>query len=277
MRKTLSVFMVFCGVALVCFTSFAEPGSWQMLDEGLSLGSFLPPRQYRMLDSPIALLKIDPQFYSFRLLSASEHGGIPRTAQQWCTEFSLLAATNASMYQNEDPLKSTGYMKNYEHVNNPRINPSFGAFMVFNPINSSYPEVQFVDRRRQRNWTRLLQRYHTVIQNYRMISEGKKTGWPQQGKSYSIAAIGLDKNKNALFIYSRSPFSTHDFIHILLALPIQINNAMYLEGGPEATLHINLKDHSLKRKRSYAISSTAYENDKSPLKIPNVIGIVKRK
>jgi hypothetical protein len=261
---------------LFCSQPSVECQPWTELDKGLCLGQFVSPQKYRRSDYPITILKISPAFYSLKLLSASEHDRNPRTGKEWCKEFSLSAAINASMYQNEDPLKSTGYMKNFDHINNAQFNPVFGAFMVFNPIDTSYPRVQFVDRRLQDNWKELIGKYHTAIQNYRIISEGKKRGWPQEGRLHSTAAIGMDKGHNILFVYSRSPFSTHDFIHILLSLPISIQNAMYLEGGPEATLYINLDEIEPARERGGGIGSTVYDEATPTLKIPNVIGIVRR-
>ena len=257
--------------------SKAEANLWQMFDEGLYLGEFASPVKSRIYNYPISILKIKPEFYSFKLLCASEHDGNMRTAKQWCNEFGLLAAINASMYQDTDPLKSTGYMKNYNHNNNPHINPAFGAFMAFNPIDSSHPEVRFVDRRLQKDWKAQIAKYHTVVQNYRMISKGKRKGWPQQKKLYSTAAVGMDKDNNVLFIHSPSPYSTHDFINILLSLPIDIESAMYLEGGPEATLYISPKHLQIKYKGRYGTVFAEYDGDISTLTIPNVIGIVKRK
>ena len=168
-------------------------------------------------------------------------------------------------------------MKNCSHINNPHSNPSFGAFMVFNPIDPSHPKVRFIDRRLQKNWNAQIEKYHIVVQNYRMISKGKMRGWPQQQKLHSTAAMGMDKENNVLFIFSWSPYSTHDFIHILLSLPIYIDSAMYLEGGPEATLYINPNHLQIKGKGRYGTVFGEYDGDISTLTIPNVIGIVKRK
>ena len=86
--------------------------------------------------------------------------------------------------------------------------------------------------------TDLTRKFNTVVQNYRMISGGKKTGWPLQEIVYSTAAIGMDADNNVLLIFCRAPYSTHDFIDLLLALPVNIYNVMCVEGGPEATLYV---------------------------------------
>ena len=273
----LQSLIILLAVALFYTDSKAESQLWQMLDDGLYLGKFDSPVKSRISNFPITILKINPEFYSFKLLCASEHDGNMRTAKQWCNEFGLLAAINASMYQDTDPLKSTGYMKNYNHINNSHINPAFGAFMAFNPIDSSLPESRFVDRRLQKDWKAQIEKYHTVVQNYRMISKGKRKGWPQQKKLYSTAAVGMDKDNNVLFIHSPAPYSTHDFINILLSLPIDIDSAMYLEGGPEATLYISPKDIQAKSEGRYGTLFGKNFSDLSSLTLPNVIGIVKRK
>ena len=62
-----------------------------------------------------------------------------------------------------------------------------------------------------------------------------------------MAVFGMDKNGDALFIFTEAPYSGHDFINILLFLPISIFNAMYLEGGPEAGLYFSSKGVEFER------------------------------
>ena len=249
---------------------------WQALEPGLELGKFPVSRKAGLYDQPIAILKIDPAFHTFRLLSASEQGKKPRSAKSWCEEFGLLAATNASMYLRDAPLKSTGYMKNFSHVNNPRINQAFGAFMVFNPKSADIPRVDMVDRRVQGDWEKIIAGYDTVIQNYRLISNGEPVeGWVRQGKKYSTAAVGTDEDGCVHFILSRAPYSTYDFIRILTSLSIGLRHVMYVEGGPQATLYLNLKNRKTEWVR---FEEDALENDDgiSEWPIPNVLGIERK-
>lgn len=276
-KRILYSIAIFILGFLFCSISIAESKVWQKLDDGLYLGEFDSPQKSPICNYPITILKIDPKLYSLKLLSASEHDGKGRTAKQWCKEFGLIAAINASMYR-EDYKTSTGYMKNYKHVNSAAINTSFGAFMAFNPANSSVPSVQIIDRYHQ-NQKDLIKDYNTVIQNYRMITLTGKNAWKKKvdEKIYSTAAIGIDKNGNVLFIFSRAPYSTHDFNNILLKLPIDLKNAMYVEGGPEATLYAQADGKDREWIGSYETDFTEHDDNKSAWQIPNVIGIVKRK
>ena len=78
--------VILLAVSLFCTDSKAEATLWQMLGEGLYLGKFASPVKSRIYNFPITILKINPEFYSFKLLCASEHDGNMRTAKQWCNE-----------------------------------------------------------------------------------------------------------------------------------------------------------------------------------------------
>jgi hypothetical protein len=109
-----------------------------------------------------------------------------------------------------------------------------------------------------------------------MIDCRQKNKWAQQEKKWSTVCIGKDKKGNAIFIFTRSPYSVHDLIDILLKLPIDIYNAQYLEGGPEASLFINCNGTIEEKFGSY--ESGFNENDDNNVfwEIPNVIGIKKK-
>jgi len=209
---------------------------------------------------PVHVLKIDPQKCRFKLLSASEHENRPRSLKEWSENFGLDAVINASMYQEENLDRSTGFMKNFDHLNNPTINSRYGAFIVFNPVDPLLPAVQFIDRRLQPDWKQRIEKYQTVIQNYRMISAGEQTGWYRDEKVHSTAALGMDREGNVLFIFSAMPRTTNDFIDFLLRLPLDIRDVMYLEGGAYAGLYWRDARTGLERLPS--------------LKIPNVIGVI---
>lgn len=101
-------------LAAVWSTAPAEGRGWTRLADGLLWGEFSPALKSPGADDPVVVLKVDPSRYSFRLLSAVEHGERLRTTREWCEEFGLLSAINAGMYRSN--LRSTGYMRNYGEV-----------------------------------------------------------------------------------------------------------------------------------------------------------------
>lgn len=197
-----------------------------------------------------------------------------RTVRKWCEQFGLIAAINAGMYQ-KDGFTNVGFMKNFNHLNNPQLNSLYKAVLAFNPTASDIPEIQIIDLKCQ-DFKSLRSKYQTLIQNIRMISCRQENVWAKQNQVWSMAVFGMDKNKNALFIFTAMPHSGHDFANTLLSLPISIFNALYLEGGPEASLFFSSSGVEFE---GIGIRETGFHEDAYRMvarPIPNVIGITKK-
>ncbi len=91
-----------------------------------------------------------------------------------------------------------------------------------------------------------------------------------------MAAVAMDKAGRVLFVISRSPFTVHDFINILLALPLDIHNAMYLEGGPKASLYISANGTQIEQIGRFETIFLESDTNAPALPLPNVIGVVRK-
>ena len=251
----------------------ADNSVWKQVDTGLAVAEFDAPLKSESGDSRVTVVRIDPAYYEFKLLCASEHGRKKKTVEEWCTEFQLVGAVNAGMYQ-ENGITSVGYMRNFVHVNNPRISRD-NSVLAFHPVDSGVPEVQLIDRECQ-DLDSLKRKYNSMVQSIRMISCERQNVWSQQPVKWSIVAIASDAGGNILFLTARSPYSVHDFIDIVLSLPLSVQNTMYLEGGPQASLFVSTGDFRLEK---YGSMETGFD-EAGPLQfalpIPNVIGIAKK-
>ncbi len=250
-----------------------QSAPWKKFGDGLSMAEFDSPRKSADGNSKITVVKIDPAYYTFKLLCASEQKTRPMTAREWCRKHHLAVAVNAGMFQ-ADGFVNVGYMKNFSHVNNGKFN-SYKAFLLFNPLSRGIPEVQLLDRECQ-NFDEMKGKYNTIIQNIRMISCQGKNTWSQQAKTWSMVALGTDTSGNILFLFTRSPYSVHDFIDILLGLPIGISTTMYLEGGPEASLYFSAEGTEMEKSGRLEAGFSLDETSEFAWPIPNVIGIVKK-
>ncbi len=247
--------------------------SWQSLEPGLELT--------RVTASPgadhqdLVMLKIDQARYELTLLSVSEQEGQRLTLHDWVHEHDLLAAINASMFWT-DQSTSTGFMKNFEHLNNTTIHPEYNAFLVFHPKNPELPPVRMVDRVNTRDWERILEDYHTVIQNYRMISSRQTNVWQESSEAFSVAAVGMTMQGDILFIMSFIPRMIHELNEILLSLPLELQMCMFVEGGATAGMHVRAGpiDQGWHGTANNALWS---ENSASFVRVPNVLGVVKRR
>ncbi len=244
---------------------------WQKLAPGLELGIFSAPLTSEIGDSKIRVLRIDPQRYQLRLLNASaSKNGRPLSAKQWSRQKGLVAAINASMYQ-EDYKSSVSLMRTKAHVNNPRLSKDM-TILAFDRKGADLPLVKIIDRQCEdfKIWQK---KYSTLVQSIRMISCTGKNVWTQQPQKWSTAAIGIDDRNRVLFIHVGSPYSTHDVIAILKKLPLNITRAMYAEGGPQAQLYINIGEHEHEFVGNYEIELQGNMKKLLSRPVPNVVGI----
>ena len=250
-----------------------SPIEWTVLETGLAYTEAEASISATIGDSRISLLRIDPTHFSFRLLSAKEGNHIPRKAPEWAEKEGLLALVNVGMYQ-ADHLTNVGYMKNGDFLNQPKFNKD-KAFFAFNPQSDTLPSCMLIDRECH-PWQSLVDDYQAVTQSIRMIDCQRRNKWGKQQRFWSMVVICMDQKGRVIFAFTRSPYSVHDFINILLKFPLQIQQAMYLEGGPEASFYLNHPQKTVEKMGSYETGFWEDDTNQEFWRIPNVIGVVRR-
>ncbi len=251
-----------------------ETVPWREIEEGLMMGEFEPIPRPGAAAVKILVIKVDPRKFAFRLMAASEHANRKWNVKEWCERHQLMGAFNAGMYA-KDGFTSVGLMKNFKHVNNGRLN-KYNAVLAFNPVDSSVPEIQIVDRECQ-DFASLRGKYQTFVQSIRMVSScDQQNVWSQQSMAWSTLALGLDKSNKVLIIFCQQQISVHDLIDMLLKLPISLHNAMYLEGGPQASLYLATPKTVIERHGNWEAAGDGHTSIQVAWPIPNVIGIVRK-
>ncbi len=246
---------------------------WQQLDNGLELAEYVSPKKSILGNHTLTILKINPAYYNFNLFSAKQKGEQTKTAKEWAVNKDQIAVINAGMYR-MDHKTNLGYMKHYDFTNNSSENRD-NTIVAFNRKDESVPSFQIIDKTCQ-DWNLLKTKYNSFSQSIRMLDCNQRNKWSQQNKKWSMVAIGKDKDGNALFIISRSPYTVHDFIDIVLQAPLNIYNLMYLEGGPEASFYLNHPKKQLSVVGSYETGFNENDGNTAFWKIPNVITISKK-
>lgn len=306
-RKMITVVMI-CTIVLQCGVSFADD-VWKNVETGLQMATFsVTPsegaEETNQQENPLTILRIDPNQFEFVALSTTEDGRI-LTPAQWAAIYKLTAVINASMYL-PDQRTSTGYLRNGSHLNNDYINKRFGSFFVAYPVlpdsapaptsatdnnatqtaaenatlstvvNAThtlpavFPDVSILDKQAD-DWENMIGRYKIVIQNFRMINASRIPLWTDEGAAFSIAAVAMDTSGNILFIHCRTPLTVRQLTEILLALPLDISRSMYVEGGPQASLHIRSGD--MRQTWSGKYSGDFWSGAHMEWQIPNILGI----
>ena len=239
--------------------------AWLPLGAGLDFGEFRLDGQ----NAKVTILKIDPDYYDFVLYNSSNDGSEPRTLEKWADEKDLVAVINASMYLPDNGI-STGYMRSGLHVNNGRIVKAFGGFFLAGPRERGLPYAEILDRE-DPHYPARLDKYETVIQNYRLTNAKRHILWPPGGNPYAISAIGQDGSGNILFIHSQTPVDVYGFAQHLLHLPLDIRSILYAEGGAQAGFLLRSPHLSRDLAGPHAPSFLATGNMKA--RLPNVLGI----
>jgi hypothetical protein len=241
--------------------------AWRALEPGLELGTFAGP------GGEVAVLRIDPARYELRLLNASAPGeGSLRTARTWAARAGAAAAINASMYQ-EDYRTSVSLMRTRAHVNHPRVSKD-KAVLAFDPLVRGAPAVRLIDRDCESLDTARAS-YGTLVQSIRLVSCDRRNVWEPSPRKVSMAAIGVDGKGRVLFIHARTPSPVHELVNALLAMPIDLRQAMYVEGGPEAQLYVKGGGREHEWVGGFERAPAAQNTSAWP--VPNVIVAVPRR
>jgi hypothetical protein len=259
--------------ALLIGASPAGTAPWQALEPGLELAVLEGP-EAPAGDRKITVLRIDPRRFDLRLLNASApgQGGAPRTARAWAASAGAVAAINASMYQG-DNLTSVGLMRTRAYVNHRRLSKD-RSVLAFDPADRALPPVRLVDRDCE-DLEPVAARYGTLVQSIRMISCDRKNVWAPSDRRFSAAAIGVDGAGRVLFVHARTAWPVHALVEALLALPLDLRQAMYVEGGPEAQLYVKAAGRELELVGGFDRPLISVENVEA-WPVPNVIAVLRK-
>ncbi|HXH38911.1 MAG TPA: phosphodiester glycosidase family protein, partial [Thermoanaerobaculia bacterium] len=218
------------------------------------------------------VVRVDPHLARLQVALASETGADLRTAAEWCQRADLSVAINLGMFQN-DRKSNVGYLRHGAHLNNKRWN-DYRSVLAARPNDPSLPAFVWRDLD-QSNQSADLSGYEIVVQNLRLIAGKSKNAWSQSSKRWSEAAVAADSNGHLLFLFSRAPYSMRDFNALLLTLPLNVTQAMHVEGGPEASLSIHTASINLDLCGSYETGFQEDDTNQAQWPIPNVLGVAR--
>ncbi len=263
--------MLALAVALALTAPPAAP--WQPLEPGLDLGRFQGPAG-GIGDGVITVLRVDPRRFDLRLLNASAPGeGTSRSARGWAERAGAVAAINAAMYQ-EDHRTSVSMMRTREHVNHPRLSRD-RSVLAFDPLAAGSLPVRIIDRDCD-DLDAVGKGYGSLVQSIRLVSCARKNVWAPSDRRTSAAIVGIDGAGRLLLVHARTAWPTATLADALLALPIDLQRAMYVEGGPEAQLYVAAAGAPLELIGAFeGIAGVAKNVDAWP--IPNALAVVRKK
>jgi hypothetical protein len=248
--------------------------AWLSLAPGMEIRRVQSRRQSIVGDSKITVLRIDPGFWELEVIGVLQTGEIAgHTAREWAQKQKYAAVINAGMFETDNKTH-LGYVRGRDRVVNGKVN-GYQSVLAFDPREGkNVPPFRIFDLDAPgSNLPGILADYASALQNLRLIKRPGTNQWGKQGREWSEAAVGEDRDGRVLFIYSRSPFSMHDLNEELLASGVGVVAAQHMEGGPEAQLYVHAGSTELEMFGSFETSFKENDQNSVAWPVPNVIGV----
>ena len=243
-----------------------------------TLGPGLTHERWRIDATPkipvapcLDLVRADLHHYRMRMVTASRDGEA-RPAPRWLEELHLVAAVNAGMFHEGGT--SVGLLVDGEHVNQERNNGKLGGYLAFGPRDPAAAPVVVAGRECEGfDLEALKAAYRSVTQSYRLLGcDGGAIAWADP-KYYSSAAVGLDRDGKLVMIHVRAPFLMREVSAALARPELRLAGALFVEGGPEATVAVDGAQGDLMLVGSYETGFVEDDGNTTPWTLPNLIAL----
>jgi hypothetical protein len=249
--------------------------NWTSLTKGMEYREMTAPIKSSIGDSKISILRMDRGLFDFDIFSATKFDSIPRDLHNWADTFDLNVVFNAGMYNLSKPLKSRAYLKTGGHINNGTVIENFNLMLAMSPTVKKRDNVEILDLTCE-NFNEMNHEFNSYAQGLRMIDcNGGPMYWKKKIQSCSMLIAAEGEDGKFYLIFCRSPYTHNQMIQFMVDMPYGLRNAIYLEGGPETSLLIDVNGHCIEKVGSWV--STTWERDDNNhfWRLPNVVGVKK--
>ncbi|HTL33580.1 MAG TPA: phosphodiester glycosidase family protein [Kofleriaceae bacterium] len=215
------------------------------------------------------IVRADLATYRLRVLTSARDGNGSHPAPWWRETFKLVAVTNAGMFhEGGDPV---GLLVE-DGATMGRDNKTFAGYLAFDDAGNAIVtgrECPGFDLKALRA------KYRNVVQSGRLLGcNGEALPWKDK-KQYSSAAIGVSRDgTQVVFLHARDAVTMTELATAVAELDLQ--GALFLEGGPEASLVVRGSKSELSRVGSYETGFVENNENQSFWWLPNVIALETR-
>lgn len=217
------------------------------------------------------VVRADAARYRLRILTRSHDAG-SQPAPVWRERHRHVAVTNAGMFHaNGKPvglLVEDGTVHSKDH-------PKFGGYLAFDPVAAGDAAIVITGRDCAGFDLAVLRaRYRSVLQANRLVGcDGGALPW-KDAKQYSASAIAVDREGNPVFVHARAAITMSELSRAVAALDLA--GALFLEGGPEASLVVRGAEGELARVGSYETGFIENDENQTFYWLPNVLALEAR-
>ncbi len=181
----------------------------------------------------IDVVRADPARFRLRVLTQARDGS-SHPAPAWRDMFHLTAVINASMFHADG---SPVGLVIEDGVAVGRDNKQLGGVLAFDPRSPDDAPVVLAGRDCAGfELADLRLRYRSLVEDPRLLGcAGEPLPWAD-AKRYSAAALGLDRSGRIVLVHARAAVTMTELSRALAAPELDLAGALFLEGGPEASL-----------------------------------------
>jgi hypothetical protein len=214
------------------------------------------------------VVRADVARYHLRLLTKAQDGA-SQPAPQWRERYKLTAVTNAGMFHAGGAPVSLIVQ---DGTVLSKDNSKYGGYLAFDPVAATDPPAIIAGRDCAGfDLAALRTRYRSILHSNRLLGcSGEALRWIDT-KQYSAAAVGIDRAGRIVFIHARAAVQMSELAGAVAALGLA--GALFLEGGPEASLVVRGDHAEISRVGSYETSFVENDENKSFWWLPNVLGL----
>jgi hypothetical protein len=245
--------------------------TWERLAAGLEIARVSYPFDILCGDSSVGLVRIHRDSARLHLFSAVLSGGQSMTAEEWADKEEVQLVFNAGMYI-PGTLHSKGQMKVRGSWNQSKSLSSFGGIFFLDGEAGNAFDIKDKSCRESKGGVGA---YSSHFECMRILDcLGMPLSWEKKKQRCSMLVAAEDSMGNLVLAFCRSPMSQSEMARFLSRLPIGLKTALYLEGGPETSLFINLPGREPEHWIGTYVSDTWEKTDNQEFrKLPNVVGI----
>jgi len=247
---------------------------WKELQPGVAYATIRLAEKPAYGDGLLHVVRVDPAVAPIRAHATSLDRAEASTAAEWARRKDLSVVINAGMFDVSDHRTHSGYFRIGDHTNSSRWVKSYKSALLVSGSGLP-PSARLVEL--DGGEVPELSESGVVAQNLRLIKSPGSNVWAENGRQWSEAAIAMTSGGAILFVFSRTPFTMHEFNAKLLALDLGVVSAMHAEGGPEASLSIHAGGVDLDLCGSYETGFVESDENQHQWTIPNVLGVERAK
>ena len=220
----------------------------------------------------IDAVRADLTRFKLRVLTAVHDGG-SHPAPAWRDAFHLAAVINAGMFHTQGG--PVGLIVE-DGVAVGADNKAMSGYLAFDPRSPGDPPVALAGRTCARfDLGELRRRYRSLVQSYRLLGcTGDALPW-QDAKRYSAAAIGIERSGRVVMLHARTAVTMSVFAKALVAPELDLAGALFLEGGPEASL-VAHGERDLELVGSFETGFVENDDNRAFWWLPNVLALEAR-